>query len=281
MSRRCWPRSRRRDGDARRRRRPGAARAVARGQDRADPALRRGIPLPARSRPAARPIRPTARRARNGPRSSRRATCRGAAPRARRRDGSRSSTRWPISSSMPSILPGISSRASARARCRATSMPIGSGWRRRRRSTTRCSPRGSPMLGARYGDLPAHDGLWEAAQATPVDLLARLAVVPLVLEARGLDVTPGMIARLVRFGDAASAAVLQVIHRRRDRPCRGRRALVRLGLRPARPRAWPHLSGAGAAPLQGHAQAALQPCRARDAAGFVPHFYEALAGDGA
>ena len=44
-------------------------------------------------------------------------------------------------------------------------------------------------LGARYGDLPAHDGLWEAAAATAGDLLARLAVVPLVLEARGLDVT--------------------------------------------------------------------------------------------
>ena len=45
-------------------------------------------------------------------------------------------------------------------------------------------------FGARYGDLPAHDGLWESAAATGGDLLARLAVVPLVLEARGLDVTP-------------------------------------------------------------------------------------------
>ena len=42
-------------------------------------------------------------------------------------------------------------------------------------------------LGRRYGDLPAHDGLWEAAAATAHDLIARLAVVPLVLEARGLD----------------------------------------------------------------------------------------------
>lgn len=67
-------------------------------------------------------------------------------------------------------------------------------------------------LGAAYGDLPAHDGLWEAAQATAHDLLARLAVVPLVLEARGLDVTPAMVARLGRFGDAESAAVLQVIY---------------------------------------------------------------------
>jgi uncharacterized ferritin-like protein (DUF455 family) len=67
-------------------------------------------------------------------------------------------------------------------------------------------------LGAAYGDLPAHDGLWEAAQETAHDPLARLAVVPLVLEARGLDVTPAMIARLSGFGDAASAAVLQVIY---------------------------------------------------------------------
>ena len=67
-------------------------------------------------------------------------------------------------------------------------------------------------LGASYGDLPAHDGLWEAAQATAHDLLARLAIVPLVLEARGLDVTPDMIARMRRFGDEESAQVLQVIY---------------------------------------------------------------------
>ncbi len=68
-------------------------------------------------------------------------------------------------------------------------------------------------LGAAYGDLPAHDGLWEAARATAGDLLARLAVVPLVLEARGLDVTPGMIEKLRRAGDAASVAALEVIYR--------------------------------------------------------------------
>jgi uncharacterized ferritin-like protein (DUF455 family) len=66
-------------------------------------------------------------------------------------------------------------------------------------------------FGARYGDLPAHDGLWEAASATAHDLLARLAIVPLVLEARGLDVTPAMIERLRRFGDEESAAVLSTI----------------------------------------------------------------------
>ena len=67
-------------------------------------------------------------------------------------------------------------------------------------------------LGAAYGKLPAHDGLWEAAEATAGDLLARLAVVPLVLEARGLDVTPAMITRLKRAGDHDSAAVLEIIY---------------------------------------------------------------------
>jgi uncharacterized ferritin-like protein (DUF455 family) len=68
-------------------------------------------------------------------------------------------------------------------------------------------------LGATYGDLPAHDGLWEAAALTAYDLLARLAVVPLVLEARGLDVTPEMAATLERVGDAQSAALLRRIYR--------------------------------------------------------------------
>lgn len=67
-------------------------------------------------------------------------------------------------------------------------------------------------LGGGYGDLPAHDGLWEAAADTAHDLLARLAVVPMVLEARGLDVTPGMIERLARAGDTDSAQVLRVIY---------------------------------------------------------------------
>ncbi len=65
--------------------------------------------------------------------------------------------------------------------------------------------------GAAYGDLPAHDGLWEAAAATAGDPLARLAIVPMVLEARGLDVTPGMIARFEAAGDPATARILRRI----------------------------------------------------------------------
>jgi uncharacterized ferritin-like protein (DUF455 family) len=68
------------------------------------------------------------------------------------------------------------------------------------------------MLREDYGALPAHDGLWQSAQQTSDDLLARLAVVPLVLEARGLDVTPDMIDRLDRAGDRESAEILQVIY---------------------------------------------------------------------
>lgn len=67
-------------------------------------------------------------------------------------------------------------------------------------------------LGAHYGDLPAHDGLWEAAMETADDLMCRLAVVPMVLEARGLDVTPAMIDKLRAAGDAESADVLELIH---------------------------------------------------------------------
>lgn len=67
-------------------------------------------------------------------------------------------------------------------------------------------------LGGDYGDLPAHDGLWQAAADTADDVKARLAIVPLVLEARGLDVTPAMIDKLAAAGDRESAAALRVIH---------------------------------------------------------------------
>ncbi|SFR78097.1 ferritin-like domain-containing protein [Sphingomonas jatrophae] len=63
-------------------------------------------------------------------------------------------------------------------------------------------------LGSFYGALPAHDGLWEAAAETAHDALARLAIVPLVLEARGLDVTPQTVDRLRAAGDERSAAIL-------------------------------------------------------------------------
>ncbi len=66
--------------------------------------------------------------------------------------------------------------------------------------------------GSHYGALPAHAGMWRAADSTASDLLGRLAVVPMVLEARGLDVTPGMIAVFQKAGDAGAVAALETIY---------------------------------------------------------------------
>ncbi|KTE17348.1 ferritin-like domain-containing protein [Sphingopyxis sp. H115] len=68
------------------------------------------------------------------------------------------------------------------------------------------------QIGSFYGDLPAHAGLWEAAQLTADDALARLAIVPMVLEARGLDVTPMTVERFRGAGDEASAKILSRIY---------------------------------------------------------------------
>ncbi|MFQ5785028.1 MAG: ferritin-like domain-containing protein [Alphaproteobacteria bacterium] len=131
-------------------------------------------------------------------------------------------------------------------------------------------------LGAAYGDLPAHDGLWEAAEATADDLLAQLAVVPLVLEARGLDVTPAMIARLRAAGDDDSAAVLEVIYRDEiGHVAVGRRwfeyLCARRGLRP---------ETTYHALVRARFKGALKPpfnVAARDAAGFDTAYYAPLA----
>ncbi|MFN3990945.1 MAG: ferritin-like domain-containing protein [Erythrobacter sp.] len=66
-------------------------------------------------------------------------------------------------------------------------------------------------LGSHYGALPAHGGLWEAAYKTRHDVAARLAVVPMVLEARGLDVTPATLERVQAAGDAGGAKILSRI----------------------------------------------------------------------
>jgi uncharacterized ferritin-like protein (DUF455 family) len=66
-------------------------------------------------------------------------------------------------------------------------------------------------LGSHYGALPAHSGLWDAARATAHDVAARLAVVPLVLEARGLDVTPMMLERVRAAGDEPGVRILKRI----------------------------------------------------------------------
>jgi uncharacterized ferritin-like protein (DUF455 family) len=66
--------------------------------------------------------------------------------------------------------------------------------------------------GSRYGALPAHAFMWRAAEDTAGDLLARLAVVPMVLEARGLDVTPAMIEVFRKAGETAAVSALETIY---------------------------------------------------------------------
>jgi uncharacterized ferritin-like protein (DUF455 family) len=68
-------------------------------------------------------------------------------------------------------------------------------------------------LGYRYGDFPAHNALWEMAEKTRHDPIARIALVPRTLEARGLDASPPIRAKLLAAGDTAGAAILDVILR--------------------------------------------------------------------
>ncbi len=69
------------------------------------------------------------------------------------------------------------------------------------------------QMGREYGDFPAHNGLWEMAVKTADSCLVRMALVPRVLEARGLDVTPGMMKRLQSAGDGQTVSILEVILR--------------------------------------------------------------------
>jgi len=68
-------------------------------------------------------------------------------------------------------------------------------------------------LGYRYGDFDAHDGLWAMTEKTQGDVLARMALVPRTLEARGLDAAPPIRAKLARAGDHDAAAILDIILR--------------------------------------------------------------------
>jgi uncharacterized ferritin-like protein (DUF455 family) len=68
-------------------------------------------------------------------------------------------------------------------------------------------------LGHAYGDYPGHDSLWEMVEKTREDVLARMALVPRTLEARGLDAIPPLRAKLAQAGDMAAAAILDIILR--------------------------------------------------------------------
>ena len=134
-------------------------------------------------------------------------------------------------------------------------------------------------LGSGYGALPAHDGLWEAAEVTRGDVLARLALVPMVLEARGLDVTPATVDRFKTAGDDRSAAILNRIYRDEIRhvsigtkwfktACESRELAVVAE--------WQRL-------VRTHFRGAVKPpfnASARDEAGLSRDFYEGVAAEG-
>jgi uncharacterized ferritin-like protein (DUF455 family) len=131
-------------------------------------------------------------------------------------------------------------------------------------------------LGSHYGALPAHDGLWEASEETQHDVLARLAIVPMVLEARGLDVSPATIARFERQEDLRSAAILSRIYTDEIRHVGVgshwfRRLCFEQGLRAND--CWQHL-------VRTHFRGRLKPPfndSARESAGLPRDYYAALA----
>ncbi len=136
------------------------------------------------------------------------------------------------------------------------------------------------QMNGQYGDLPAHDGLWQATQQTGHDLLARLAIVPLVLEARGLDVGPAMINDLEAAGDQQAADILRIIYRdeKRHVAC-GMRWFRYLCQRDGRP-----LEPTFQRLVRCHFRAPMKPPFnevARTEAGLTPGFYKPLTAFGA
>ena len=131
-------------------------------------------------------------------------------------------------------------------------------------------------LGSRYGALPAHDGLWESAEATRHDVAARLAIVPMVLEARGLDVTPATLERVRAAGDTGGARILQRILDDEIRHVRyGVKHFVACAERCGEPPAelWKSL-------VSSHFRGAVKPPfndSARESAGLSRDFYAAVA----
>jgi uncharacterized ferritin-like protein (DUF455 family) len=134
------------------------------------------------------------------------------------------------------------------------------------------------QLDCHYGAMPAHAGLWDAAVETAHDSLARLAIVPMVLEARGLDVTPAAIERFSAVGDSTTAAILSRIFNDEIRHVRiGTKwfesACAAAGLAPEA--AWQAL-------VTRHYKGLLKPPfndSARDSAGLSRDYYQPLAAD--
>ncbi len=131
-------------------------------------------------------------------------------------------------------------------------------------------------LGSHYGAMPAHDGLWEAAESTQDDLLARLAIVPMVLEARGLDVCPATISRFEAMGDSATVRIVtRILDDEVRHVALGAKWFNRLcdsrGLEPVKH--WQNL-------VNSRFRGALKPPfndSARESAGLTRDYYESLA----
>lgn len=128
-----------------------------------------------------------------------------------------------------------------------------------------------------YGALPAHDGLWQAAAETNHNMIARLAIIPLVLEARGLDITPPMLEKIRLEKDIKTAEILEIIYRdEKKHVAFGTKwflfACARHGLKPE-----PTFH----AMVRKHFRGSLRPPfndKARSQAGLTPGFYKPLAG---
>lgn len=130
-------------------------------------------------------------------------------------------------------------------------------------------------LGSCYGALPAHDGLWDAAIETAHDAKARLAIVPMVLEARGLDVTPATIERFEAAGDRVTARILTRIVTDEIRHVRAGTEWFESACKAARcvpETTWQAL-------VRTHFRGAVKPPfndSARDSAGLTRDYYQAL-----
>lgn len=131
-------------------------------------------------------------------------------------------------------------------------------------------------LGSHYGALPAHDGLWDAATETAYDAKARLAIVPMVLEARGLDVTPATIDRFEAAGDTVTAKILTRIVNDEIRHVRAGTEWFESACKAARcvpETTWQAL-------VRTHFRGAVKPPfndSARESAGLTRAYYQALA----
>jgi uncharacterized ferritin-like protein (DUF455 family) len=131
-------------------------------------------------------------------------------------------------------------------------------------------------LGSCYGAMPAHAGLWEAAEETAADPLARLAVVPMVLEARGLDVTPATVERFRVARDERSAAILTRIYRDEIRHVRVGTRWFEFGCKARRIAVVPEWQRL----VRQHFRGVLKPPfndSARDQAGLSREFYTGVA----